>query len=480
MRRAIPFAFAAAALLALAACGGPLASVAAVTHQPPLAASALQVTTPDGRVISPGGWTNQPDVRLSATFGSPDAGAELQPQAEVVPADQAFTGVPNALGGAGASTILLPTGLLAAGQTYHWQVRAHEVGGKDGPWVPWAGSLGFDPSPPPSPSVTPLPNDGWIGAKPATIQWDAIAGKSGIAGFAYSVDKDAAGQPPTQANTNTPSATVNPSQDGDWFFHVRTLTNAGSWSPIATLALHRDSAPIKIADVLYRTFAYNPGIDTLHIAFSLNKAAASTTVTIIPDKADTILKTFPFKNQDKVDIQWDGKDDKGAAVAPGNYRFRVVAQDRGGNTLDATYDKLLITNKRIVVSLSQQKLWAYEGDKVFLESLVTTGNQALPTPTGTFQILTKQPDFVFHSPWPKGDKFWYPDSPTHFAMMFDDGGYFIHDAPWRHKFGPGSNLVAGQPGEDITGTHGCVNMPLDAQTKLFAWTDPGTPVIIQD
>ncbi|HLY67824.1 MAG TPA: L,D-transpeptidase family protein, partial [Chloroflexota bacterium] len=369
---------------------------------------------------------------------------------------------------------------MTSDQQYHWQVRARDAGGPVGPWVPFGGSIGYDPTPPPSPSVQPVGRDGYVTSKQVKVAWDAVAGKPGIAGFAYSADQVQNGQPPQQVGTKDSSATVTVAQDGDWFFHVRTLDNAGNWSPIATLPLHVDSVPLAITDPFYRTFAYNPSFDTLPISFSISKPA-QVGVSILPDKADTALRTYDLGQQPAgtLKVEWDGKDQSGTVVAAGNYRFRVTAKDQGGNEQNAVYDQLLVSNKRIVVSLSQQKLWAYDGDKAALESLVTTGNQALPTPEGTFQVLTKQKAFVFHSPWPKGSPFWYPDSPTSFAMMFDDGGYFLHDAPWRHKFGPGSNLVAGQPGEESTGTHGCVNIPLDAQTKLFAWTDLGTPVVIQ-
>ncbi|MDE3074465.1 MAG: L,D-transpeptidase family protein [Chloroflexota bacterium] len=465
-------------LLALSACGSPLARAVALTHEPPLVPTQLSVTTADGRAVPAGGWTNRPELHLSAALRSPDSGAKLAPEVEILPVDQPFSGQPNLIGTAGQPAIAVPRDLLTSGQRYHWQIRAREVAGKAGPWVPWEGSVGYDAMQPPSPSIDPLPNDGWVNAKSVVVHWAAVAGKSGIAGFAFSLDQSASGEPPAKPNLQGSSATINPSRDGDWFFHLRTLSKAGSWSPTATLPLHRDTARLKIADVLYRSFAYNPDYGTLHIAFSLSKPA-DTTVTILPNKAGTVLRTFSFQGSDKVDIQWDGKDDKGGVVPAGNYRFRVVARDRAGNSVDAIYDKLLISDKRIVVSLSQQKMWAYDGDKVFLDTLVTTGNPLLPTPTGTFQILSKQPNFTFHSPWPKGNPFWYPDSFTNFAMMFDTGGYFIHDAPWRHKFGPGSNLVPGQPGEDTSGTHGCVNVPEGTQSKLFSWTDPGTPVVIQ-
>jgi lipoprotein-anchoring transpeptidase ErfK/SrfK len=468
-------------LLLLAACGGqvgPLQQIVAATHKAPLAPGDPQQTGPNDQKLPGKAWTNQGTVHLGATLQSPESGANLVPEAEFLPVDQPFTGIPNVTGAAGAGFAVSPA--MEPGQQYHWQIRAHDAGGPAGPWVPFDGTIGFDPTPPPAPSIDSLPNDGYVPAKQVKLSWQAVGGKSGIAGFAFSADQSENGQPALEVKTKEPSATVTLGQDGDWFVHVRTMSTAGSWSPTATLPLHLDTTPLKIGDPFYRTFAYNPGFDTLPMSVSVSKPS-TVVLTILPDKADTPLRTYNLGQQagGKLKVEWDGKDDKGAVVPPGNYRFRVVAKDKAGNTADAVYDKLLVSQKRIVVSLDQQKLWAYDGDKVALETLVTTGNQALPTPEGTFQVLTKQKNFTFHSPWPKGDKFWYPDSPTSFAMLFDDGGYFLHDAPWRHRFGPGSNLVAGQPGEEGTGTHGCVNIPLDAQVKLFAWTDMGTPVVIQ-
>jgi lipoprotein-anchoring transpeptidase ErfK/SrfK len=479
--RLSPLLVAPVAALLLAACtaqANPVQQLAAVTHKAPLAPVELQETTADGHTLSAKGWTNQSVVRLAASLSSPEAGASLVPEVEFLPADQPFTGTPNAVGKAGDGFAQAPS--MAAGQQYHWQMRARDGSGPAGPWVPFDGTLGFDPTPPPSPSINALPNDGNVTSRQLKVAWDAVAGKSGIAGFAFSADQAENGQPAQQATSKDPSATVTLGADGEWYVHVRTLDNAGNWSPTATIHVHLDTIPLNITDPFYRTYAYNPGFDTLPMAFSITKPA-HVVLTILPDKADTPLRTYDVGNQPtgKVKVEWDGKDDRGAVVPPGNYRFRVVATDKNGTKADALYDQLLVSQKRIVVSLSQEKMWAYDGDKVAFETLVTTGNLELPTPVGTFQILTKQKDFVFHSPWPKGNKFWYPDSPTKFAMMFDDGGYFIHDAPWRHKFGPGSNLTPGQPGEDITGPHGCVNVPSDVQAKLFAWTDLGTPVVVQ-
>lgn len=138
-----------------------------------------------------------------------------------------------------------------------------------------------------------------------------------------------------------------------------------------------------------------------------------------------------------------------------------------------------VPSKRIVVSLSQQKLDAYEDDRVVLETPVTTGGPYLPTPVGTFSVMRKYSPYLFRSPWPQGSPFWYADAVANTAMQFAAGGYFLHDAPWRRVFGPGSNAQYGTPGGDYTGTHGCVNVPLQAELRIFAWADVGVPVLVQ-
>ena len=47
--------------------------------------------------------------------------------------------------------------------------------------------------------------------------------------------------------------------------------------------------------------------------------------------------------------------------------------------------------KAIVVSISQQMLWAYKGDQVVLNSYVSTGRSGFDTPLGSFAVLSKLP-----------------------------------------------------------------------------------------
>lgn len=132
--------------------------------------------------------------------------------------------------------------------------------------------------------------------------------------------------------------------------------------------------------------------------------------------------------------------------------------------------------KRITISLRRQRLRAWEGNRVVLTTFVTTGDAALPTPTGWFHVYAHFSPYTFISPWPKGSAYYYPPSPVNFALEFLPG-YFIHDAPWRSVYGPGSNAL-NMPGTNYGGTHGCVNVPYAAERFLYFWAPNGILVHI--
>lgn len=134
-------------------------------------------------------------------------------------------------------------------------------------------------------------------------------------------------------------------------------------------------------------------------------------------------------------------------------------------------------DKWIDINLTTQSMAAYEGSRQVRVSLITSGRPELPTPTGRYEVIAQLRDYVFRSPWPKESEWWYPDSPTNFALRFRYGGLYIHDAPWRTEYGPGTN-GSGKTGDARTGSHGCVNVPYSMMVWMFSWSQIGTPILI--
>jgi lipoprotein-anchoring transpeptidase ErfK/SrfK len=133
----------------------------------------------------------------------------------------------------------------------------------------------------------------------------------------------------------------------------------------------------------------------------------------------------------------------------------------------------------IVVNLAKQQLYAYLDGQLQFTYLVTTGRPELPTPIGRWSVLFKATDITFYSPWPVGSSFYYYPTHINYALNFHDGGFYLHDAWWRHSFGPGSNVYHQNPdGSWETGSHGCIGMTLSNAAKLYAWAPVGTSVLV--
>jgi len=161
---------------------------------------------------------------------------------------------------------------------------------------------------------------------------------------------------------------------------------------------------------------------------------------------------------------------------------QLAAVQQTLNTLDQETQQSLtsdqcghttIPGKSIYISLSLQEMVFYDNGCAVRATPVTTGRAQLRTPTGTFHIFDKQSPYVFISPWPPGSPFWYPTSPVHWVMEFDQGGYYIHDAPWEPTsvYGPNS-----QNGPDAS--HGCVQTPEATMQWAYGWTPMGTTVVV--
>lgn len=133
----------------------------------------------------------------------------------------------------------------------------------------------------------------------------------------------------------------------------------------------------------------------------------------------------------------------------------------------------------ILVSLSQQWLWAYQDRHLLYDTPMTSGRPDLPTPDGSFYVHYHQYDVMFISPWPYGSPYYYPPEHVNYALYFADNGYYIHDAPWRQVFGPGTNYPHTDPdGTHTNGSHGCVEVPTPAGAWLAHWAQDGAAVVI--
>lgn len=115
--------------------------------------------------------------------------------------------------------------------------------------------------------------------------------------------------------------------------------------------------------------------------------------------------------------------------------------------------------KWIDISLSEQRLRAYEGNKVVQEFPISSGLW-FPTPKGTFNIWYKtRYQSMKGGSTALGTYYNLPNVPDN---MFFNSGFAIHGAYWHNNFGHPMS-------------HGCVNSPLAQVHQLFEWTGPVVP-----
>ncbi len=122
--------------------------------------------------------------------------------------------------------------------------------------------------------------------------------------------------------------------------------------------------------------------------------------------------------------------------------------------------------KIIYVDLANQRLYAYEGNNLVYNFLVSTGKWGR-TPTGTFRIANKFRFIKMSGGSAALHTYYYlPNVP--YTMFFGNSqipasrGFSLHGTYWHNNFGHPMS-------------HGCVNMKTSEAGILYNWADPELP-----
>jgi lipoprotein-anchoring transpeptidase ErfK/SrfK len=128
----------------------------------------------------------------------------------------------------------------------------------------------------------------------------------------------------------------------------------------------------------------------------------------------------------------------------------------------------------IVVDLSENHLWLYQGLKIVKEYDVATGTASYPTPVGTFEIVDKKENPTWYNPDPDG---WGADLPTSIgpgpgnplgtrAMYLNAPGIRIHGTWSSSSIGTAAS-------------HGCIRMHIGDSEELYPLVEMGARVIVK-
>lgn len=134
--------------------------------------------------------------------------------------------------------------------------------------------------------------------------------------------------------------------------------------------------------------------------------------------------------------------------------------------------------KRIEVSLADQTLTAYQGDRIVLQTPVSTGVTPNDTEVGQFRVRIK---------YVEKDMAGVTDGRGAVTAVGEDaeGGqqYFVENVPHVMFINYEAEALHGAYWHDNFGqrmSHGCINLPLDVAAFLYEWAPLGTAVTVSD
>jgi lipoprotein-anchoring transpeptidase ErfK/SrfK len=122
--------------------------------------------------------------------------------------------------------------------------------------------------------------------------------------------------------------------------------------------------------------------------------------------------------------------------------------------------------KKIYVDLTNQMLYAYEGENLVYSFLVSTGKWGR-TPTGVFDIWGKY-RYIKMSGGSTALRTYYYLPNVPYTMFFSNSkvppsrGYALHGTYWHDNFGHPMS-------------HGCVNMKTQEAGIIYEWSSPRVP-----
>ncbi len=144
--------------------------------------------------------------------------------------------------------------------------------------------------------------------------------------------------------------------------------------------------------------------------------------------------------------------------------YTDTAKSRDSNDIGDSY---------IELSIDQQTLWCYVDGELIVESPVVTGcvNNGTETPKGgVWKVKSKTSPYTMKGKPDENGEPSYVENVTYWIPYTEDFTIGFHDLASRTAFGGDIYIT--------NGSHGCVNMPLDAVAKIYEVVAYGFPVVV--
>lgn len=201
----------------------------------------------------------------------------------------------------------------------------------------------------------------------------------------------------------------------------------------------------------------------------LDKAAVRAYVETLKAETDTAGSTRDFVTADGRTVQVTGP--YGYKISARKETEQLMADILSGEQITrepvylqtgAQRDAPEYGSSYVEVDLTKQKVYLFVDGQQILETDCVTGNarRRMNTPEGIYAMTYKTRNAILRG---RGYA-----THVNYWMPFNKG-IGLHDATWRSKFG--GEIYA------RSGSHGCVNLPLEAAKSIYEYVGKGFPVI---
>ncbi len=128
----------------------------------------------------------------------------------------------------------------------------------------------------------------------------------------------------------------------------------------------------------------------------------------------------------------------------------------------------VVPNKRIVISISKQRLWVYQDGELIHKHVISTGVDRSPTQPGIFQVQTHEKK-AYASIWDL--------TMPNFLGIYEAWPGFMNGIHGLPTLSSGRRLWANILGKPAS--YGCIILDLEAAENLYNWAEEGVVVEIQ-
>lgn len=125
--------------------------------------------------------------------------------------------------------------------------------------------------------------------------------------------------------------------------------------------------------------------------------------------------------------------------------------------------------RRIEVDLTNQRLYAYEDDRLVYNFLISSGTWDR-TPQGVFTVWVKVRSQKMSGGSKELGTYYYLPNVPYILFFYNDmvpkkSGYSLHGTYWHNNFG-------------VPMSHGCINMRTSEVSQIYSWANIGTQITI--